>query len=130
MSAVITVVPLLVFEAADCLMAVPASEVAHLAGHLSGSDPLSSTYEGRAAFDLGEYFSGRASDGPWLRWARGTRSAWLRVRRVVDVVPVALSCLKPMPTLLRGQCRTRAFLAAGLSGGDVFLLLDPALLSS
>ena len=132
------VVSLLVFEAADCLMAVPASEVAQM-----GSDPLLDAKRGREGFpgeldgkpsrplfDLGTYFSGRESDGPWLRWGRGTRSAWLRVRRVVDVVPVALSLLTPMPRLLRGQMRTRVFLAAGVRGEDVFLLLDPARLTS
>lgn len=118
------VIPLLVFEAADCLMAVPASEVAHL----EGSDPLFTENESRA-FDLGEYFSGLESDGPWLRWARGARTAWLRVQRVIDVVPVALSTLTPMPALLTGERRTRAFLAAGVSGHDVFLLLDPARLN-
>lgn len=119
------VVPLLVFEAANCLMAIPACEVAHL----EGSDPLLTETESRA-FDLGEYFSGLHSDGPWLRWARGARSARLRVKRVVDVVPVTLSSLTLMPTLLRGQRRTLAFLAAGISGDDVFLLLDPARLNS
>ena len=125
MSAAPGVVSLLVFEAADCLMAVPASEVAQM-----GSDPLFTKIESRALFDLGQYFSGRESDGPWLRWGRGTRSAWLRVRRVVDVVPVALSLLTPMPRLLRRQMRTRVFLAAGVRGEDVFLLLDPARLTS
>jgi hypothetical protein len=120
-----TVVPLLVFEAADCLMAVPASEIAHL----KGADPLAAAVGGGAAFDLGEYFNGRSSDGPWLQWARGARSAWLRVRRVVDVVPIALSALSPMPVMLRGPRRSRAFLAAGVRGDDVFLLLDPARLS-
>lgn len=125
MTAPPTVVALLMFEAADCLMALPASEVAHL----EGSDPLFTESESRAAFDLGKYFNGRESDGPWLRWWRGTRTAWLRVRCVVDVVPVAVSGLTPMPTLLRGDRRTRAFLAAGVSGDDVFLLLDPARLN-
>ena len=123
MSAAAAAVPLLVFEAADCLMAVPASEVSQLE---RGSDPLFTKIENPAALDLGEYFSGRASNGPWLRWARGRRSAWLRVRCVVDVVPVALSMLTPMPRILGGQQLTRAFLAAGVRGDDVFLLLDPA----
>lgn len=120
-----TVVPLLIFEAAGCLMAVPASEVAHL----EGADPLFTESESRAAFDLGKYFNGYESDGPWLHWGRGARTAWLRVGHVVDVVPVAVSCLTPMPTLLRGERRTRAFLAAGVRGDDVFLLLDPARLN-
>ena len=125
MTSATTVVPLLVFEAADCLMAVPASEIAHL----EGADPLAAGTERRAAFDLGEYFTGHTSDGPWLQWGRGARSAWLRVRRVVDVVPIALSGLSPMPRMLRGQRQSRAFLAAGVRGDDVFLLLDPARLS-
>ena len=120
-----TVVPLLMFEAADCLMAVPASEIAHL----EGSDPIFTESESREAFDLGKYFTGRESDGPWLHWWRGTRTAWLRVKDVVDVVPIAVSGLTPMPTLLRGERRTRAFLAAGVRGDDVFLLLDPARLN-
>ena len=126
MSATSHAVSLLVFEAAYCLMAVPASEVAQL----EGSDPIFTKFENPNAFDLGEYFSGQESDGPWLRWVRGTLSAWLRVRCVVDVVPVALSVLTPMPKLLRGQQLTRAFLAAGVRGDDVFLLLDPARLTS
>ena len=126
MTVTIEAVSLLVFEAADCLMAVPASEIAHL----EGADPLFTKIENRAAFDLGAYFGGRQSDGPWLRWGRGTRSAWLRVRRVVDVVPVALSVLTPMPAVFRRQLRTHAFLAAGVRGDDVFLLLDPARLTS
>jgi hypothetical protein len=127
MTVMSTTVPLLVFEAADCLMAIPAAEVAH----------LRDTYKKRVrpffgageAFDLGEYFGGRQSDGPWLRWGRGPRSAWLRVFRVVDVVPTALSSLTPMPARLRGHRRTGAFLAAGVRGNDVFLLLDPARLA-
>ncbi|HUP40119.1 MAG TPA: hypothetical protein VM115_08370 [Vicinamibacterales bacterium] len=119
------VVPLLVFEAADCLMAIPASEIAHL----EGSDPLFTDTESRAAFDLGKYFNGRKSDGPWLHWGRGARAAWLRVQWVIDVVPIAVSGMSPMPALLRRDRRTRAFLAAGVRGDDVFLLLDPARLS-
>jgi hypothetical protein len=124
------VISLLVFEAADCLMAVPASEVAHLEkrGRVQFSQEAGENCT-RPLFDLGEYFGGRESEGPWLRWARGTRTAWLRVRRVVDVVPVALSVLTPMPALLRDQSRTRAFLAAGVRGDEVFLLLDPARLT-
>ena len=136
MTATTSAISLLVFEAADCLMAIPASEIARLkssptdVSRLEVSDPLFAEVENRTAFDLGEYFSGRESDGPWLRWGRGSRSAWLRVRRVVDVVPVALSVLTPMPALFRRQLRTRAFLAAGVRGDDVFLLLDPARLTS
>ncbi len=57
-------------------------------------------------------------------------SAWLRVRRVIDVVPVSLGGLTPMPAVLRGQTRTRAFLAAGLRNDEVFLLLDPGRLTA
>ena len=127
MSATSTVVPLLVFEAAGCLMAVVASEVAHLEKRgREGFSEEPGENPSRPLFDLGEYFGELESDGPWLRWGRGPRTAWLRVRRVVDVVPVALSGLTRMPALLRGQGLTRAFLAAGIRGNDVFLLLDPA----
>ncbi len=127
MTATSTVVPLLVFEAAGCLMAVVASEVAHLEKRgREGFSEEPGENPSRPLFDLGEYFGELESDGPWLRWGRGPRTAWLRVRRVVDVVPVALSGLTRMPALLRGQGLTRAFLAAGIRGNDVFLLLDPA----
>jgi hypothetical protein len=130
MCAAVTVVPLLLFEAAGCLMALPASEVTHLEKRFR--DPFSGVSDengSRNRFDLGEYFGGAESDGPWLKWVRGTRTAWLRVRGVVDVVPVAIAGLKPMPALLRAQTRTRVFLAAGVRGDEVFLLLDPARLA-
>ena len=113
------ILPMLVFEAAGCLMAVPAAEIAHL------------EKRGREGFscDLGRYFTDTDSDGPWLHWTRGTRSAWLRVRRVIDVVPVALAGLTPMPALLGAHLRSRAFLAAGVSGTDVFLVIDPGRLT-
>jgi hypothetical protein len=129
-----TIVPLLVFEAADCLMAVVASEVGQLekaggvqcpAATLVSAEPCT-----RPLFDLSEYFTGHESDGPWLQWARGTRTAWLRVRRVIDVVPVSLGTLTPLPAVLRAKERTRAFVAAGVRGGEVFLLLDPARLAA
>ena len=134
MTATSTLVPLLVFEAADCLMAIPASEVAHLEGSLErwgreGCSEEPRENPSRPRFDLGEYFGGRQSDGPWLHWGRGPRNLWLRVLRVVDVVPIALSALTPMPARLGGQRRTGAFLAAGIRGNDVFLLLDPARLT-
>jgi hypothetical protein len=129
MSAGSIVVPLLVFEAADCLMAVPASEVAHLERSAKELRTPFSRLSDEVAFDLGRYFNGCESDGPWLHWGRGARSAWLRVRRVVDVVPISLSGLTPMPALLRDHDRTCAFLASGIRGDDVFLLLDPGRLS-
>jgi hypothetical protein len=135
MTATSTVVPLLMFEAADCLMALPASEIAHLEKRgrvqFSGDAAENCTRPlfAEPSFDLGTYFNGRESDGPWLHWGRGTRSAWLRVGHVVDVVPISVSGLTPMPALLRGERRTRAFLAAGVRGDDVFLLLDPARLN-
>jgi hypothetical protein len=125
------VVPLLVFEAADCLMAIVAAEVGHLEGvgrgfpAQDGGKPLPTP-----CFDLDRYFSDGEADGPWLHWARGPRGAWLRVRRVIDVVPVSLGGLTPMPAVLRGQTRAGAFLAAGLRNDEVFLLLDPGRLTA
>ena len=116
MSAAAPVLSLLVFEAAGCLMAVPASEISQLNARQAGCGP---------SIDLGQYFDDAESDGPWLRWVRANREAWLRVRRVVDVTPVSLSGLSRMPALLRDDGRTQAFLAAGVRGDDVFLLLDP-----
>ena len=124
-----TIVPLLVFEAADCLMAIVASEVGQLESE-KGSDPFFDEKRGLTPFfDLDRYFIDGEADGPWLQWARGTRRAWLRVRRVIDVLPVSLGALTPLPVVLRAQKRSRAFLAAGIRGDDVFLLLDPARLA-
>jgi hypothetical protein len=113
-------------------MALPASEIARVLTpgfHTSPGDEVSaeSTEEG---IDLGEYFTGCRSEGPWLHWGRGTCDAWLRVRRVDEVVSCAISALTPMPVLLRDARRTGAFWAAGVRGDDVFLLLDPARLRS
>ena len=83
MTASAPVLPLLVFEAADCLMRSPRRRCS---ARKKGTGTLSPV-----SVDLGEYFGGRESDGPWLRWVRGTTSAWLRFRRVIDVVPVTLA---------------------------------------
>ena len=119
-------VALVLFEAADCLMALPASEVARLLA--PESQPAAD--EGASEWiDLEEYFTGRRSRGPWLRWDRGERSAWLRVARVVEVLPCAIRTLAPMPTCLRGERRAGAFWAAGVRGDEVFLLMDPVYLA-
>src|SRR6266850_2209542 len=91
------VVALLLFEAADCLMALPASEVAHL---LAPGAQRASADEGCASvawIDVDEYFTGRRSEGPWLQWARGERSARLRVGRVVEVLACAIRAPAPIP---------------------------------
>jgi hypothetical protein len=113
-------------------MAIVAAEVGHLENRLR--EPFSREAGDKGSrslfFDLDEYFSGAESDGPWLKWRRGNQDAWLRVRRVIDVVPVSLGGLTPMPAVLRGQTRTHAFLAAGLRNDEVFLLLDPGRLTA
>jgi len=122
------VVTLLLFEAADCLMALPASEVARLLA--PGSQQASD--EGGASvawIDLDEYFSGRRSEGPWLRWDRGERCAWLRVGCVVEVLACAIQALAPMPACFRSEGRGGAVGGAGVRGDDVFLLMDPARLA-
>ena len=121
------IVALLFFEAADCLMALPASEVARLLA--PESQPAADEVRGSEWIDLDEYFTGRRSDGPWLRWDRGERRAWLRVARVVEVLPCAIRSLAPMPTCLRGKRRSGAFWAAGVRGDEVFLLMDPVRLA-
>ena len=123
------VVTLLLFEAADCLMALPASEVARL---LAPGSQQASADEGGASvawIDLDEYFSGRRSEGPWLRWDRGERCAWLRVGCVVEVLACAIQALAPMPACFRSEGRGGAFWGAGVRGDDVFLLMDPARLA-
>lgn len=120
------VVSLLLFEAADCLMAVPASEVSRLG---TAESPAGSGDAGGGPgprIDLGRYFGGCASEGPWLQWRRGARSSSLRVARVVDVMPCSISALAPMPALTRSG----AFRAVGVRDEEVFLLMDPARLES
>jgi hypothetical protein len=123
-----TDVELLFFEAAGCLMAIPASEVTRL----EESDGPSTKNETGAAFDLDEHFTRQESGGPWLCWSRGTRRARLRVRRVVGAATLSIAALKPVPGLLlaHAQGRSYAFLAVGVRGDDLFLLLDPARLKS
>jgi hypothetical protein len=107
-------------------MALPASEVARL---LAPGSPRASADEGGGSvewIDLDEYFTGRQSEGPWLRWSQGERCAWLRVGRVVEVLACAIGALAPMPSCLRAEGRARAFWAAGVRGDEVFLLMDPA----
>jgi hypothetical protein len=117
MTVAVATVPLVVFEAADCLMALPASEVDQFV-HVAPPDQP----DNLPACDLGEYFGEPRADGPWLRWVRGTRGAWLCVRRVIDVVAVPITAFRPLPQPL--QRRSCVFVAAGTSGDDVFLLLD------
>ena len=117
MTVAVAAVPLVVFEAADCLMALPASEVDQFV-HIAPPDQQ----DNLPACDLGEYFGEPRADGPWLRWVRGTRGAWLCVRRVIDVVSVPITAFRPLPQPL--QRRSCPFVAAGTSGDDVFLLLD------
>ena len=113
------VVSLLVFEAAGCLMAVPASEISQLDSRAMAAQSI----------DLDRYFAHSEADGPWLRWVRESREASLRVRRVIDVIQVPIARLAPMPEALRGGTEARAFVAAGVRGDDVFLLLDPGRLT-
>lgn len=120
------VVTLLLFEAADCLMAVPASEVSHLAAVESLAGDANAAGEPEARIDLGRYFGGHESEGPWLQWRRGERSTSLRVARIVEVIACAISALAPMPALTRAG----AFRAVGVRDDDVFLLMDPARLAS
>ena len=57
------------------------------------------------------------------------RCAWLRVARVVEVLPYAIRALAPMPASGCATRRAGAFWAAGVRGDDVFLLVDPARLA-
>lgn len=119
------VVALLLFEAADCLMAVPASEVSRLGALESQVDASDEVCASGERIDLGQYFTSHGSEGPWLQWCRGARSASLRVARVVEVFPCAIRALAPMPVWLRAG----PFWAIGVRDEDVFLLVDPARLA-
>lgn len=117
------IVPLLVFEAAGCPMALPAAEVA---GLVRSGEPGAAAAEGAGTVDLTEYLTGRRCSGPWVRWRRGDRRTLLRMERVVEVVPCAVRALTPLPAWLREQPRIGLFWAAGVRGDEVFLLVDPA----
>jgi hypothetical protein len=136
------VVALLLFEAADCLMALPASEVTRLLAPESQGASAGNVAAPEEWIDLEEYFTGRRSEGPWLQWGRGQRRAWLRVARVVEVLPCPIRALVPMPAWLRAERgpqrgsraggpepRAGTFWAAGVRGDEVFLLMDPARLA-
>ncbi len=118
-------VPLLFFEAADCLMALPVSEVTRL---LEQPEPggFAGDAVSDARVDLDEYFTGRPASGPWLRWRRREQRVWLRIGRVVEVLPYAVRALTPTPAVLRRPRPAGAFWAAGVTGGEIFLLIDPA----
>jgi len=123
------VVALLLFEAAECLMALPVSEVTRLLAVPESGVSVDEASVDEAWVDLDEYFTGRRSTGPWLRWSRRERRAWIRVARVVEVLPCALRSLAPMPATVRATRRAGVFWAAGVRGDDVFLLVDPARLA-
>jgi hypothetical protein len=122
-------VALLLFEVADCLMALPAAEVVRLAPERRSiaADLVDLSGE---RIDLSERFTGCRSEGPWLCWERQGRQAWLRVGRVVEVLSCPIGALAPMPALLGAGRSSGPFWAAGVHGGDVFLLMDPARLQS
>lgn len=147
------VVALLLFEAADCLMALPAAEVSRLLAPESQGAFAGNVAAPEEWIDLEEYFTGRRSEGPWLQWGRGHRRAWLRVARVLEVLPCPIRALVRMPAWLRGERgfqraapnagatvgtpqrdgrtgdaepRAGTFWAAGVRGDEVFLLMDPA----
>ncbi len=119
------VVSLLLFEAADCLMALPVSEVSQLLAQPGSGGPEQGASATVTRVDLDDYFTGHPSSGPWLRWDRRDRGVWLRIVRVVEVLPYAIRGLAPIPAALRRTGRAGAFWAAGVRGDDVFLLVDP-----
>lgn len=121
------VIALLLFEAADGLMALPVSEVTRLLVQPGSAGPADEAPYAAARVDLDEYFTGRSSTGPWLRWGRSDLSVWLRVARVVEVLSYAVRALAPMPVRATGHAGV--FWAAGARGDDVFLLVDPARLA-
>lgn len=119
-------ISLLVFEAAGCLMAVPSAEVVRLAVSARDLGGLNVAIRSLQLINLNVHFAAPADAGLWIEWRRGDRTGGLGVTRVLDVVPVALRTLRPMPARLRSARCTGPFLAIGLVEEDVFFLLDPA----
>lgn len=117
-------ISLLLFEAAGCLMALPAAEVTQVLM------PDATRHGARPdGVDLSAYLGAGRSTGPWVTWSRGTRTATLRIDRVVEVLSCAVRALTPLPSRLRVEHATRGrsvFWAAGVRGDEVFLLMDPA----
>lgn len=119
---------LLMFEAAGCLMALPAREVTRLVALDSAVPGEVSAAAAGDGIDLNRHFATREAEGPWLQWTRGARRTWLRVDRVVDVLACPLGTLSPLPVLQRFGS-AGAFWAAGVRAGEIFLVLDPARLA-
>jgi hypothetical protein len=117
--------PLLMFEAAGCLMAVPAYEVTRLVALESATQGDATAAAAHEGIDLNQHFVTRQAEGPWLQWTRGARQRWLRVDRVLDVLACPLGSLSPLPMLERFG-PARVFWAAGVRAGEIFLVLDPA----
>lgn len=118
---------LLLFQAAGCLMALPASEVARLAGSSAGP-PSADRGDPRpaGAIDLDVHFGRPGGAGPWIAWRRGARQRDLRVSRVIGVSAYEWRDLRPMPRWLRATQAAGPFWAMGTSDNEeVFLVLDP-----
>lgn len=122
---------LLLFEAADCLMALPTSEVERLASStlaLWGEEGWQSTIPLPELIDLDAHFGAPCRPGPLILWRRGAQTRVFRVSRVLEVLPCLVRNLIPMPARLRSTHGAGTFWAVGINKEELFLLLDPATL--
>lgn len=121
---------LLLFEAAGCLMALPAFEVARLATSIADLPSANAREDTAGPVDLDARFGLAGSEGPWIAWRRGGRRRVLRASRVLGVFAYALGDLRPMPGWLRATQETGPFWAMGTRDEEIFLVLDPGRLAT
>jgi hypothetical protein len=124
-------IPLLLFEAAECWMALPAWEVTRLVPTVLD---LWKTESQTARvplelFDLASYFGMPSQVGLWIEWRRGEETRGLRVQRVFEVYPCPLRSLAPIPVWLKSAGCSGPFWAVGMYSEQIFLVLDPTRLA-
>jgi hypothetical protein len=124
-------ISLLLFEAAECWMALPAWEVARLVP--TALDLWKTDSQGAKVYldlvDLGAYFGIPSQVGLWIEWRRGNETRGLRVQRVVEVYPCPLGKLAPIPVWLSSAGYSGPFWSVGMYNEEMFLVLDPTRLT-
>jgi hypothetical protein len=124
-------ISLLLFEAAECWMALPAWEVVRLVPTaLDLWQTESQTAKVHLEMvDLAAYFGISSEVGLWIEWRRGKETWGLRVQRVFEVYACPLRSLAPIPVWLSSAGCSGPFWAVGTYSEQIFLVLDPTRLT-